>query len=90
MEDRELEVSPNWNQALTANQAERELKNFKFMGEGWYITDKDCVLVIPVPWKKGRAKYYRFYFFDPECYEDLKTAMALPVRLLDVPEDEQR
>ena len=38
----------DWDQIFTPEEAERELDGFEFRGAGWYFTDVDTVLVIPV------------------------------------------
>ena len=43
-----VEFVPDWQRVWTAAKAEKELKNFKFKGPGWYITKTDTLLVVPV------------------------------------------
>jgi hypothetical protein len=51
--------SPDWSVSLTADQAETEMKAFKFEGVGWYILKNlDTVLVHLVP--GAEPGYYQF------------------------------
>lgn len=42
---------PTWQKTWTAEEAENQLKNFKFSGPGWYLSDSDSMLVIPSDWE---------------------------------------
>ena len=43
-----VDFIPDWLRVWTAARAEKELKDFKFKGTGWYVTKTDTLLVVPV------------------------------------------
>jgi hypothetical protein len=59
----------DWSRMYTAEQAEEELREFKFEGPGWYLgKNNDVLLVIPCDreikdwWHKKWEERERFYF----------------------------
>ena len=42
------EFHADYSELLTPEEAEQELSGFKFEGAGWYLTNADTLLVIPV------------------------------------------
>jgi hypothetical protein len=68
---------PNWDQILTPEEAERELNGFEFKGPGWYYTDTDTVLVIPMD-----KEYFRFCVWgDCDPTSAFRWIINAPIRL---------
>lgn len=66
---------PDWSAFWTLEKAVKELKGFKFKGEGWYITKTDSILV------SGYTEDgFCFYVWnDPNARERLLQAAAMPI-----------
>ena len=43
-----VDFFPDWSHNWTVAEAERELRDFKFIGPGWYVTKTDVLLVAPL------------------------------------------
>ena len=63
---------PDWSMVMTADHAEKDLKDFKFKGVGLYSTPTDDLLVFDVPNLLSNEKHYMFY-----CYNDRRVHDAL-------------
>lgn len=63
-----VDFRPDWDTTYTAQEAEVQLKGFKFSGPGWYLTETDTVLVAPSeahrqPWRAVWPDDTKFRFF---------------------------
>ena len=56
--------NPDWTSEFTPEDAERELKGFKFKGPGWYLTNIDTLLVVPAKFKGA----YLFYVWNQSVW----------------------
>ena len=68
---------PDYSTLYTSQEAEHELKGFKFQGPGWYFTETGATLVAPEgevkwniedshergPWKNSWRPGQKFWFF---------------------------
>lgn len=43
-----MQIRPDWHQQVTHEQFE-ELFHIEFKGPGWYLSNTDSILVIPLP-----------------------------------------
>lgn len=62
-----IQLTPDWSKLMTGSEAEVELKDFKFLGPGWYVTKTDTMLVSPdeetrKPWVQTWPADMKFRF----------------------------
>lgn len=61
-----MQVTPDWTEIWTADSGEKELLDFEFLGPGWYLSDKDTLLVVPAVdnpnWNKKQPSDMRYLF----------------------------
>ena len=86
------DFEPDYAKVFTASEAEVQLKDFTFLGPGWYHTRTDSLLVVPDaeladdqrPWGLEWPKDQRFWFFvynGRNPYSSFKAvAVCAPVR----------
>lgn len=74
---------PDWTALFTADQAERELRNFLFRGVGLYLTKTDTIIVLPaiVSARAATPPVFRFCVYNNvSAHEAFNTIINLPVR----------
>lgn len=90
------QLLPDWSHVWTSVEAEDQLEGFKFHGPGFYLTDTDTIVVVPLGSRLGpmgeerklwSARYqeseqFHFHCYNCPHYETLFSQMGLiPVKL---------
>lgn len=72
---------PDWQEIWAPSKAESELKDFKFIGVGWYIIRRpgkmDTILVLDA----GEGLYKFCVYNDRDPSQDFNTIVNAPVRM---------
>lgn len=81
-----LNLTPDWTERWSKEEAEKELFQFQFKGTGWYISKNGEALLVSdlssVPTKDGSepVKRYRFDYWSVSPLETFNWIVNAPVR----------
>lgn len=86
-----VDFSPDWSYRWTAAEAECELKDFKFLGPGWYVTKTDVLLVASIdeveradPWRQQwpeDACFIFLHYHSRSLFDALNALANAPTRI---------
>ena len=77
----DLQFNPDWTHTYkTADAIERDLENgkFRYRGTGWYLTEKDSLLIL---WDIKSQQYNVMCWNKPNARECFLNLLSIPVVL---------
>ncbi len=71
---------PDWQKSYSSiEEAEKDLKNFKYIKNGWYVTETDTLLAIKYQVFGEENQLYISVWNSPNARELIMNTMNMPV-----------